>query len=103
VRLLYFGSGVPEAYGVDRERVAPEDWLVAPRPGDYVISAQFLVMGLWRAEAQGAGSDWLRRYVPEDVLGGSLYLYRFGGEGGARDEEATGPAPLEPDPSEPSR
>ncbi len=77
VRLLYYGAGVPAAYGVEREPMLPSDWLRAPRPGDYVISAEYLIRGLHQAEATGAASDWLRRYEPSDVLGGTLYLYRF--------------------------
>ncbi len=77
VRFLYFGTGVPEAYGVPVEPLLPSDWKVEPRPGAYVISAHWLVHGLYMAQTQGAKSDWLRRYEPRDVLGGSLYLYVF--------------------------
>ena len=55
----------------------PSDWWRAPRPGDYVISAEYLVRGLDLADTEGAASDWLRRYRPAGVLGGTLYLYRF--------------------------
>jgi len=77
VRLLYFGTGVPEAYGVATEPLLASDWTVRPRPGAYVISAHWLVHGLYLAQTQGAHSDWLHRYQPADVLGGSLYLYLF--------------------------
>lgn len=77
VRLLYYGPSPPEAYGVRREPMLPSDWWQAPRPGDYVISAQYLVQGLLQAEIEGAPTDWLRRHEPSDVLGGTLYLYRF--------------------------
>ncbi len=77
VRLLALGTGVPEAYGVATEPFAPEDWKEAPRPGAYVISAHWLVHGLYQARTEGSHSDWLRRYEPTDVLGGSLYLYVF--------------------------
>lgn len=77
VRLLPFGTGVPEAYGVPTEPLLPSDWREAPRPGAYVISAHWLVHGVYMAQTQGAKSDWLHRYEPADVLGGSLYLYLF--------------------------
>jgi hypothetical protein len=77
VRLLHFGTAPPSAYGVPSEPLLPSDWREAPRPGAYVISAHWLVHGLHTAEAEGAKSDWLRRYEPADVLGGSLYLYVF--------------------------
>ncbi len=77
VRLLYFGTAAPGAYGVPAEPLLPSDWKDAPRPGTYVISAHWLVHGLHQAATQGAKSDWLDRYEPVDVLGGSLYLYVF--------------------------
>ena len=85
-RLLYYGAGVPAAYGVERRPMIASDWWEGPRPGDYVISAQYLIRGLYsartsegagRSREEGAASDWLRRYEPSDVLGGTLYLYRF--------------------------
>jgi hypothetical protein len=80
VRLLYFGTALPAAYGVRLEPFPASDWKEAPRPGAYVISAHWLVHGLHQARTQGARSDWLRRYEPVDVLGGSLYLYVFAEE-----------------------
>ncbi len=95
VRLLYYGAGVPRAYGVEREPMLPSDWLQAPRPGDYVVSAEYLIQGLHQAETAGVASDWLRRYRPSDVLGGTLYLYRFRASSlpaEDRQEEETGQA-----------
>ena len=77
VRLLAFGTNEPEAYGIRTEPLLPSDWKDAPRPGAYVVSAHWLVHGLYMAQTQGVHSDWLARYQPVDVLGGSLYLYVF--------------------------
>ena len=77
VRLLYFGTALPGYFGVTTEPMAESDWRDEPRPGVYVISAEYLVRGLHQAESRGWKSDWLRRYRPVDVLGGSLYLYVF--------------------------
>jgi hypothetical protein len=77
VRLLYFGTAVPAAYGVSAEPLLASDWKEGPRPGVYVISAHWLVHGLYQAATEGAKSDWRDRYEPVDVLGGSLYLYVF--------------------------
>lgn len=94
VRLLYFGAGVPEAYGVVREPMLPADWWEGPRPGDYVVSAQYLVRGLHQAREAGAPTDWLRRYEPSDVLGGTLYLFRFPAPAGrSQGDEAQGGEP----------
>jgi len=101
-RLLYFGTGVPEAYGVEQDPVAPSDFLEAPRPGNYVISAELLVRGLYLARAEGAASDWLRRYQPSDVLGGTLYLYRFPPSGGSESDRGAPDAAQDP-PRPPAR
>jgi hypothetical protein len=79
VRLFHFGTGDPEAYGVPVEPFLASDWRDAPRPGAYVVSAHWLVHGLHQADTREMNSDWLRRYRPRDVLGGSLYLYVFDG------------------------
>ena len=89
VRLLAFTTADPAAYGVPLEPMRPSDWTQAPRPGAYVISAHWLVHGLYLADTRGLHTDWLRRYEPRDVLGGSLYLYVFP----APSEAATGAAP----------
>lgn len=77
VRLHYFGQGDPLHYGVPMLPFYESDFRVSPRPGAYVVSAHLLARGLYLARHQGAASDWLVRYEPVDVLGGSLYLYVF--------------------------
>jgi hypothetical protein len=83
VRLAYFGINDPERYGIRREPFTRSDWCVEPRPGAYVVSAHVLVRGLLEARTAGCRSDWLDRYRPRDVLGGSLYLYVFEPAGAA--------------------
>lgn len=78
VRLLYYGTGSPAAFGVPVDpSLRAEDWTAAPRPGAYVVSAQYLIRGLSQAETRGTRTDWLRRYEPIENLGGTLYLYIF--------------------------
>ncbi len=77
VRLLYFGTGEPDYFGVPREPLPVDDWAISPRPGVYVVSANYLVRGLLEARDRGWRSDWLNRYQPVDILGGTLYLYVF--------------------------
>jgi hypothetical protein len=77
VALLYFGTGDPRHEGIPGTVVPESDWEGTPRPGFYVVSAQYLVHGLWRARTEGVATDWLDRYKPADVLGGTLYLYVF--------------------------
>ncbi len=80
VRLLPMGHAVPEYYGLHRRRFELSAWEQVPLPGVYVISAHQLVRGLQMARTQGVHTDWLLRYQPRAVLGGSLYLYVFPAE-----------------------
>ena len=77
VRTIFFGRTHPEHYGLKREPFRRSDWKDGPRPGAYLISAHVLSRGLELKEFEGYNSDWLIRYQPTDVLGGSLYLYVF--------------------------
>jgi hypothetical protein len=99
VRLAWFGPTDPDHYGVEREPFPRADWRDGPRPGAYVVSAHVLVRGLLDARERGWRSDWLERYRPAGVLGGSLYLYDFAaGDPGVRAEvpSPAGPAHAEP-------
>jgi len=77
IHLAYFGVNDPDHYGIHREVFPKSDWCGEPRPGAYVVSAHILVRGLLDARTTPCRSDWLDRYQPIDVLGGSLYLYVF--------------------------
>jgi 4-amino-4-deoxy-L-arabinose transferase-like glycosyltransferase len=76
VRLLYFGTADPSAYGVRSEPFASRDML-APRPGVYAVSAHMLV---WMRKIQRERADvvdWLARYRPIARAGYSIYIYEF--------------------------
>ncbi len=77
VRTIFFGRTHPEFYGLHREPFRRSDWKDGPRPGAYLVSAHVLSRGLELEAFEGYHSDWLIRYQPTDVLGGSLYLYVF--------------------------
>jgi len=101
VRLAWFGPTDPDHYGVEREPFPPADWRDGPRPGAYVVSAHVLVRGLLPAREEGWRSDWLDRYRPAGVLGGSLYLYVFAeGDPGVRAPPSAGDAPAGGAPAE---
>jgi len=100
--LLYYGFSVPAAYDVDYQPMTRSDWFEAPRPGDYVISAHYLLLGLHEADRSGIATDWLRRYEPVDVLGGTLYLYRIRPQDTPRSKEADS-APSADGPRRPNR
>src|SRR5262249_38108423 len=85
-RLLAFGTNEPGAFGVRSEPVSPSDWKEAPRPGAYVVSAHWLVHGLYMARTQGTHSDWLARHQPVRVVRGGLSLFRLPHAGAAGPE-----------------
>jgi hypothetical protein len=77
LRLYYFGSAEPSAYGVRAERFDLAD-AAAPRPGVYAISAHYLAYFRKLQALEGADVDWLAKYTPVARIGHSLYVYRFG-------------------------
>jgi hypothetical protein len=75
MRLLYFGSASPRAYGVEAERVAHARELLDPRPGTYAISAHMLVRLRRLVPQLGPDIDWLGRFEPVGRAGHSIYIY----------------------------
>lgn len=84
LRLYYFGSALPEAYGVHYE---PFDLADAsrPRPGTYAISAHYLAYFRKLEALEAADVDWLDKYEPIARIGHSIYIYRFGDGAGQQD------------------
>ena len=77
IALRYFGTVVPEIYGV-RARSMTDVEVLLPEPGVYAISAHNLVHFRKVAyQTRRPEIDWLTRYEPFTRLGGSIYLYRF--------------------------
>jgi hypothetical protein len=83
LRLFYFGSADPAAYGVDAE---PFDlaWVEDPPPGTYAISAHYLVFLRKLGARPGEAADWLTRHRPVAKAGYSIFIYQFP-ESGDRD------------------
>ena len=77
VRGAFLGDVDPAFYGVPWEPLQTTDLRDGPRPGAYLISGHVLARLLVKADQEGWHSDWLRRYEPAGVLGGSLFLYLF--------------------------
>lgn len=75
--LVYFGQADPKSYGVEsREMTAPE--LVEPRASVYAISVNILIyQQLEAVNLNQPWRDWLDRFEPTDVAGGSIYIYDF--------------------------
>ncbi len=70
----FFPTELPASYGLACQPMGAEDWR-HPEAGVYLVSAHLLIrVRLWCAE-QGGSCDWLGRYQPAEVIGGSLYLF----------------------------
>jgi 4-amino-4-deoxy-L-arabinose transferase-like glycosyltransferase len=76
LRLSYFGTADPAAYGVDAVPMEREQ-IAKPRPGWYAVSANRLVWFRKLALRGGEDTDWLSRYEPVDRAGWSIWIYRF--------------------------
>jgi len=76
LRLLYFGSASPAAYGVESVDFSPQE-LAHPKPGYYAISVQHLIRFKLRRQRAGPAVDWLDRYEPVARAGHSIYIYHF--------------------------
>jgi hypothetical protein len=93
VRAIFMGRAAPGYYRISWEPVPVTDLSDGPRPGAYVVSAHMLVRMMRSAEKEGWKCDWLRRYEPVDILGGSLFLYVFPEPGPEpREAPAAGPS-----------
>jgi len=84
-RLAYFGTILPEAYGLACERIGPRELLEDPQPGLYVVSAHLVarVPALGATIKPGAG-QWLQRTPPVAIVGHSLYVYDIRAKAGSR-------------------
>ena len=75
--LLAFEPVPPTYYGL-RYRTIKLDDVTRPKPGvTYVAGAHYLQRNSLFNEYPGVRCEWLRRYQPVEIIGGSLYVYRF--------------------------
>jgi len=76
LRLAYFGTFPPEAYGLRVEKLEPRDLRGDPRPGLYAVSAHQVARlpAMGEKPAQG-GARWLRRTTPVAIVGHAFYIY----------------------------
>ncbi|MFO0984080.1 MAG: glycosyltransferase family 39 protein [Planctomycetota bacterium] len=76
VRLCYFGSSDPSAYGIAAVPVSLDE-LRHPEHGYYAVSVTRLVQ-IRKLLHQGVpGTDWLSQHVPVGRAGWSIWIYRF--------------------------
>lgn len=79
IGLSYFGTDVPESYGIRWRPIREEEWL-RPGPGVYAVSVRNLIYNKLAAEKLGRPEmDWLARHAPSARAGYSIYVYDFRG------------------------
>ena len=76
LRLWYFGTAEPGAYGVQAATMQREE-IAHPQPGWYAVSAHRLVWFRKLAMLGDDATDWLTAYEPVDHAGWSIWIYRF--------------------------
>jgi hypothetical protein len=85
IRLGYFGSVPPEAYGIAYSPVSDDDLLNGQTPGLYAVSAHIVASTPAVAkQARGAGAEWLRRTPPVAIVGHAFYIFDLRERGASR-------------------
>ncbi len=75
--LLAFEPVPPSTYGL-RYRTIKLDDVTRPKPGTtYVSGAHYLQRNSLFNEFPGVRCEWLWRYQPVEIIGGSFFVYRF--------------------------
>ncbi len=75
IALAYFGTDLPESYGIRWRPVASDDWR-APRRAVYAVSVQRLIyLQLAAREWREPEIDWLARFTPSGRAGYSIHIY----------------------------
>jgi hypothetical protein len=78
VKILYQGQDRPGMYGIKTNVVTQSDWDIAPSPGIYAISANWLIYGQKETlDRPNVHKNWLTTYKPIKKLGGSIWIYEF--------------------------
>lgn len=77
IKLLYFGTADARYYKIDWEPVPDKELFEQPLPGYYAISAHILIRLKLEILKRGGGRDWLKDFTPVDVIGNSIYIFKF--------------------------
>jgi len=76
VRLGYFGTVPPEAYGLRYVAMSDEDLLDGNASGLYAVSAHIVASTPAVAlQSRGGGAEWLKRMRPIAVVGHAFYIF----------------------------
>jgi hypothetical protein len=82
IRLGYFGSIPPEAYGISYSPMSDDDLVNGTAPGLYAVSAHIVASTPAVAkQARGGGAEWLRATRPVAIVGHAFYIFDVRGAG----------------------
>ncbi|MFQ5672705.1 MAG: ArnT family glycosyltransferase [Nitrospinales bacterium] len=76
IKLLYFGTSDANYYQINWQPILDSELYEQPLPGYYAISAHILVR-LKLEKLKRGGRDWLEEFTPLDVIGHTIYIYKF--------------------------
>ncbi|HSQ31263.1 MAG TPA: glycosyltransferase family 39 protein [Gemmatimonadaceae bacterium] len=78
VRLGYFGTVPPEAYGLKELPMSDDDILRGTSPGLYAVSAHIVASTPAVAkQMRGGGAEWLRQTRPIAIVGHAYYIFEI--------------------------
>ena len=79
IGLGYFGTGRPDAYGIDFDRLGGQEIDRGLRPGLHAISAHLLArsLGSLRARHGHGPGNWIDHTPPKAVVGHAYYIYEI--------------------------
>jgi hypothetical protein len=79
IGLAYFGTGRPQAVGIEFDRVNPRDLEKPLPPGLYAISAHLLARarGSLHARYGDGAENWIAHTQPAAVVGHAFYVYEI--------------------------
>lgn len=85
IRLGYFGTVPPEAYGIAYSPMNDDDLLNGSTPGLYAVSAHIVASTPAVAkQARGSGAEWLRTTPPVAIVGHAFYVFDVRDRGASR-------------------
>lgn len=85
VRMGYFGSVPPAAYGIRQTPMTDEQILFGNDPGLYAVSAHIVASTPAVAkQARGSGAEWLRQRAPVAIVGHAYYIFEVPEQKSAR-------------------
>lgn len=78
IKLMYYGTADANYYKIKTVPVSDNELVFKPEPGYYyAISAHYLPRLKLGVLERGSGLDWLKEFKPVDIIGNTIYIYKF--------------------------